>query len=631
MFVSLIYFTPHYNFLKLYRSFPKVFVTETMQLYNDHNCMNVIASKKIGSDILIFSLFSLLWVLFCISALLLAFSGFFYFWILVFTITLLFCGFLAVMYRTKIFPSRTLFLVGICIFFFVIALSYFTEPSIYSGRDHGSIAEAAIHLTQTGKLTFSTSASNVFFDIYGPGKSLNFPGFFYTTDGTLTTQFPVAYIAWIGGFVSLFGLAGFSIANAILIFLFLVAFYLLTREFVGHRWGIIALLFAATSFFLSWLPKFTLSENFALALTWMMIFVLIKLLQIKNPTEQRNAHILYATFILTGILLFFTRIEGMVFFAIACGILLMQKYMRLYIFERGSCSYRIVLPFGLFCIILALSLISNTAFYTTMAKEFLKIGIQETQEAQDIVVVGTMQLFLLYGMLQFFVGALVSIFVLIVKKKWCYLLPLLVILPSTLYLFDPHISNDHPWLLRRYYLSLFPAMILYTTVLLALIFQHTKTMLIKGFVGTTIILLVLAQLPQFLFFFPYTENRGMQNEIATIAENFTLNDLVLVDRHATGDGWSMMTGPLRFLYGKDAAYFFNPKDLTKIDTHSFDNVYLIVPDENVPFYKDSIIGNRLMEFSSYTFSTNRLERVVGATLPQKQDILVHGKIFLIKK
>src|SRR3972149_2208976 len=45
-------------------------------------------------------------------------------------------------------------------------IGYFSEPTIFSGRDQGSLSEAAFHLTQNSQLAFSTKASQSFFQIY---------------------------------------------------------------------------------------------------------------------------------------------------------------------------------------------------------------------------------------------------------------------------------------------------------------------------------------------------------------------------------------------------------------------------------------------------------------------------------
>jgi len=57
--------------------------------------------------------------------------------------------------------------------------SFYVTPTVFSGRDQGSFSQAAIRLAENRKLEFSDPASREFFKIYGPGKALNYPGFYY--------------------------------------------------------------------------------------------------------------------------------------------------------------------------------------------------------------------------------------------------------------------------------------------------------------------------------------------------------------------------------------------------------------------------------------------------------------------
>ena len=100
----------------------------------------------------------------------------------------------------------------------MILISLFTTPTIFTGRDQGSISEAAAHLAQNHQITFTTSASEEFFRLYGPGKAENFPGFYYTDDGKLSTQFPLPYTAWLAMLYGVFGVTGFVFANALLFY-----------------------------------------------------------------------------------------------------------------------------------------------------------------------------------------------------------------------------------------------------------------------------------------------------------------------------------------------------------------------------------------------------------------------------
>ena len=52
---------------------------------------------------------------------------------------------------------------------------------------------------------------------------------------------------------------------------------------------------------------------------------------------------------------------------------------------------------------------------------------------------------------------------------------------------------------------------------------------------------------------------GLNAEIEKLSQKFNSDDLVLVDRTATGSGFSLASEPLRTIYGKQAVYFFSQR------------------------------------------------------------------------
>jgi hypothetical protein len=128
--------------------------------------------------------------------------------------------------------------------------------------------------------------------------------------------------------------------------------------------------------------------------------------------------------------------------------------------------------------------------------------------------------------------------------------------------------------------------------------------------------------------------------IKDLGANFENSDLILVDREASGDGWSMITGPMNFLLGKQAVYFFNPDDLNKIDTEKYTNVYFIIPDSQSTFYEKNGLSEKMTAVESYEIINNFLESDVveknvaylaPVVLPNEQVISVLGKIYKLNK
>jgi hypothetical protein len=252
----------------------------------------------------------------------------------------------------------------------------------------------------------------------------------------------------------------------------------------------------------------------------------------------------------------------------------------------------------------------------------------------------TFKIFYLYGLLGFFIVGASSIISSFHKKEFYKLVPFFIVIPTCVYFLDSQITPDHPWLLRRFMFSLLPVAIFYTGLLIGRWLEkkpHEKNVQLHKISAVLIIMILLAMnLPSFLKYVTYIENKGLLAETRTLSSKFSPNDLILIDQQASGDGWSMLAGPMNFLYGKNAVYFFNNQDLAKLNTSSFSNIYLISPSEKVPLYLNSTIGSKLTETYNYSLSTTRLDIEQANTLdetvlPEKQEISVTGKIFLIKK
>ncbi|MDO8529270.1 MAG: glycosyltransferase family 39 protein, partial [bacterium] len=327
----------------------------------------MIDSKTSKNDYLIFAVFSAIWIFSGWIAFLSTLGDFFYFWIfwgfLLLMIGVLIRQFILKKISAKI--SSEFAIVSSSILFFAIISSFFATPTVFSGRDQGAISEAAIRLSQNHRLEFSTPASSRFFEIYGPGKALNFPGFYYNKSGELITQFPIPYISWLTSFYSLFGLSGLIAANAVLLFIFLLSFYLITRFFLEIKYSALLLALTATSFPFFWFFKFTLSENMALALLWLSILWIILFLK-----EKRLFY--YFSFLVSASLMVFTRIEGILF--LISGFLTIFFITKKDSFWKEKRKFVFTYPAVFLFSMLILNFAKDTYFYKEMAKAFLVFG-----------------------------------------------------------------------------------------------------------------------------------------------------------------------------------------------------------------------------------------------------------------
>lgn len=488
-------------------------------------------------------------------------------------------------------PARIVFVSAIA--FSVLTLAG-TVPSIFSGRDQGAIAEAAIGLAEYGRFAIPSPADGVFFDLYGPGKALNFPGFSYDETGALRSQFPHGYIAWLGAFFSLFGLPGLVAGNGILLVLSILTLFVLVRTLAGTVAGAGAVAIAMASFSPSWFAKFTLTENLGLFLFLLLSLSLILFL-------KRPAQFPFLAAIVSAVLFAVTRIEGLAILAVLAVILASAKPARAFVTGLPS-SLRIsaiVLP----VLLLALDLLGNLPHYVAIAKAVLPKEDIGTGAVDTLVsVIPFWKLFLPYGLLPVFVLGTVGVAVLLIRKDRLALVPLLLALPTFLYIIAPNVSADHPWMLRRILSSVWPAMLVSGVVGTAAAVRSMKTLrggLLPAIVSVTAILTLAPTIPAFGF----SENGTLPDDIGTLADTIGEHDLLLVDRMASGDPYAMIDGPLRFLFGKQAVYFFNPDDLTRIPTDRFDRILLLTPPESETW--DALPAS-LTPRSRFTFTTRRL-------------------------
>ncbi len=501
-----------------------------------------------------------------------------------------------------------LILLGV-ILFATLTVTLSSEPTLFSGRDQGSIAEAAYRLAAETRLPFSSPASEAFFAIYGEGTALNFPGFAYTKEGTLITQFPLAYTAWLGSFISLFGVTGYAIGNAVLLFLSFFFLYQLIRLFADQFYAWAGLLLALFSFLPNWFAKSTLSENLALFLFVFLAYSLTLFL-------RQGTRLAYVSILLSSSLFAFTRIEGFAFLGLTLILLLCHPRGRA--LWRSAPWQTLILPGLLFLFVFLRDFFLNVPYYKMIGKALLKFLGRFDENARvlgDMSSVHIGSVFFLYGFLALALFGLFGLLLFVRYKHYELLLPAYLALPTFLYLFLPNITLDHPWMLRRYLFTLFPTLLVATTLTIGLLFARKRSLPIEQpggkrliFVSLIIAGLLILEFPAWRSQLFYAEARGLREQVATVTEGFTDTDLILVDRHATGDGFTMLSGPGQFLSGKNTVYFFNPYDLAALDTSRFTRVYLLVPEESQSRYA-AVFGERLVYVKSINFVLNQFENL----------------------
>ncbi len=591
----------------------------------------MLSLKTFGKTDSLLALFGLSFVVFGWFALSLALGGLFSFSFVIIGAALIGIIALIILFRLFFHASDDLRFACIIILIYAVLVGYFSEPTLFSGRDQGSIAEAAFRLAENGQLAFSLPASDAFFEIYGSGTALNFPGFAYTDAGDIITQFPLGYTAWLAAFITLFGTAGIIAANALLLFLFLFLFFGLLRLFVRPFYALSGTALAACSFLPVWFSKMTVTENMGVFLFVFLSFSLVLFL-------REGKFLSYTATVSTAGLFAFTRIEGFAFLGITLGILLFSRHTRdiwkTYPFKS------IILPGIIFVFFFLRDFFLNLPYYKMAGKGLMKLsfsgGLIPETALQGSTGIGSV--FFLYGLLAVFIVGVFGWFIFIRKKNFLCFIPALIAFPTFFYLFSPNITPDHPWMLRRFLFSVFPALVFSATVGVALLSSGDTTSK-QGpakkqlfFSGVIFLGLLFFQYPAWSEYFTFAENKELVAQIDTFSRKFTEQDLILVDRLATGDGFAMLSGPAQYLFRKNTAYFFNPYDLERLDTSRFENTYFLVPEEDFSRYA-AVFGERLTLESSVTFSLERLEplslRTDAIRLPQKTVVTTRNLLFRI--
>jgi hypothetical protein len=506
--------------------------------------------------------------------------------------------------------------------FFVGIFALQWHPTeLLAGRDQGSLAEAAIRLSQGGSIFFDEPAARPFFEIYGPGTALNFPGFAYTQSGELTPQFPLGYIVWLGGFFTLFGSFGILFANLLLFVLSVTLFSYLVRSLGSTLSAVLGTTLFTLNFLPLWFISFTLSENLALTL---FLLTTVSLLQYcKNST---NAALIFT--LGSALALAFTRIEG---WAVLCLCLL---FFTVHNGPKGllkrlwNSPILILVFFG--SALAAATALMNLPYFKTIAKALIKIF--EKDILQGTVVTESpafLQVLFSFGLLPYFTAGTLAALYLLITKRYLALVPLFLCLPVLPYLLLPSITFDVPWMLRRFLFALYPTFLLLTWLCIHFLTLHTdkwKRVLVHV---VFFLFFSILSFPAFMFFWNTHYQESLFAQTQKLATYFSSEDLLLVDKDITGSGFMIPTFPLNTLLDRNAVYFFNPEDFYTINRKNFTNTYLLIPESKKEFYEHAF-GGTLVTEHSLRFSNDHIFINTDAKNPFKAAIPTSIPILILR-
>ncbi|MFH0929929.1 MAG: glycosyltransferase family 39 protein, partial [Candidatus Moraniibacteriota bacterium] len=368
--------------------------------------------------------------------------------------------------------SKIFWLVVLISLFASLAACHFATPTVFGGRDQGSIGTAAIYLSQNHNLKIDLPIASDLFQKYGPGKSLNFPGFDYAADGSLFSRFPVGYTAFLAGAYELFGLKGIQYANFAALFFFLVIFWLILKEVFDEKISFLGFLLAATFFPFLWFAKYALTETYMLFLVSAGIYFLITC---RRPTSTNldvgRLQIALAAFALSALV----RIEGIIFFFLAAIYVVLLERKKIITLSKKFKKYLLVSALVLLGLYVYLNFPDLVDSSKNLVKAFLPNSAKESAPSANLYSY-LARIFFNYNIAVYVVIGLVGIAWLAknIRKNWPKpeFLVLFITFPAFLYLLSPMITLDEPWFLRRFVFAVFPALIFYTVYILQKFFRH---------------------------------------------------------------------------------------------------------------------------------------------------------------
>jgi hypothetical protein len=337
--------------------------------------------------------------------------------------------------------------------------------------------------------------------------------------------------------------------------------------------------------------------------------------------------------ILTWGLLIFSRPEAWTFILMIVLVLFFKlknrKDLQVLVFDKKSLALILIAGMAF-----TISIIVNPQAYLELFKGIAKplIFLQKEISGANTFSVFFYMLKVLnvYFILGFLIFAAVEIFNLLRGRKMEKLIPFLVGLPTFFYLVQPGITLDQPWMLRRLAFSVIPLLILYT------VFLWEDFLKKRIFFYLIFSLMLVGNIWISAPFLTFVPDKNLLSQTADLSQNFAASDLVFVDREASGSGWSMITGPLDFIFGKQATYLFNPADVAKINLDKFSEIYFIIPRGKVSFYEENGLAGKLSYIKDYQLQNRVLEENlvdknqignIEVVLPEIKDVTVSGGIY----
>lgn len=482
------------------------------------------------------------------------------------------------------------------IFFISLFNTFYAHETILGQRDDGVYSNSANYLVEKHTLKISGSLS------------INYPGW-TLKEGNYLPVFNYGYIVWTAIYKSLFSYKGLFYSNFIPSVLGLLSFLLITNLLVKKNIGIISVILFSTNFAFFWFSRRTLSEIFSFFLVWFSIYTLLLCIR------HRNNFYLICSIITLGYFLH-TRPEAF-FSAILYGLVLVYLYLhRIILFKKLTFLLLviIILHYGFYSLLIQPTYYQGSA--SNLTQLAISAGIRSEEQLTSESLYRNLPNFILrvfnqYNYTPYIIFTLILLLNLFLiskfkeKESYYYLVVLIIIAPTFIYLIHPAIYFDQPWMLRRYFYTLIPFFILSCTL-----FLFKTNIKNRVFIIALMILINLVLSYPIIFL---KEFNNSYNQIQNISQMIPQDSIILINRWALDSNGKGLETPLFFVFGRNS-YLITPPNYEDVKVLIKNNpnkdFYVIINNKDV-WYNKSIISNfepSLSFFSSNQFIFDELDK-----------------------
>lgn len=573
--------------------------------------------------------FSLFLIISVLSGILFGVLGLFTYFIS-YVLPILFVCFIVVTFykifilREEILFSKLHIFVIIGIFIFSLINIFFYHEIVDGARDDGVYTLNAVYLSTHGT-------------IFNNNRDLYFTGFTKIKPDLFVLEFIPGYTTYLAIFYSIGGFPLLFLSNSLLIFLSLFWIYKTGRLLKGSKAGIIAVIFFATHYTTFWFSRRTNSENLLLFLFWFSAFLLLSYVKTK-----KLSFLFYG--ILPLLLIFLTRPEGIMYiasyvlaFLIGVTILRIRKqplFIKENVFEP-ICLLLITL--SIFLTSLFLITKQGLNYWSSGFSSFITILFGTSGRFLDIIkskFIGFLNEsaikenisssvdsiskpviwndftsfsipYVINVLIKYFIFPPFLLSLLLIKKivNLNTFVLLFFAAPTFLYLINPQIAPDHPWMMRRYFPIFIPLVyILFTKAILS--FNNKKLQL------TLIILTLGINIALSYPIITFTEGRGSLQGLEKLNNKLQNADFVFFNGRS-----SQWASSLYFLFDKKTMTGYTDKNNFLPPLRKYDTIYVVSTSK---YNLHPLIPDSSLEYvESYSLTIPYLKRAFVEITQQK--------------